>query len=1551
MKCTPPERVGLFIYPERLICSSGRCGWHNANGFLELVLHKLPTCLFLIVTLLWAAAAQASLTPLFSSPKFSRVTVEDGLNQSWVRSLLVDKDGFLWIGTESGLNRYDGYQIQDIPGTNNELADTHISQLFQDKNGDIWVGVLGKGVFRIDLQSGKTSKLDVDLSDIANPWLLNPTRIRQDKQGNLWFLFVDRIVTYQPETGDLQVRFQLSEEQHQRGLRIRDFLHFGQRILLSGSEGLCWFDLQSRQLQSVAIGLSETGAVSMRRLFRYKDDVFVATNRGLLRLTEQALLEHATGQLPEVTAKVVAAGQDVLQLQEVSEGLLYFGSDRGLSRYLVEQDKVEWVFRPSEARYRIGADLITEIAVDHQGNLWLGSGGEGVYHWEPNAERFVNVSAKQGNLSDSHVWSMLETQDNQVWLGTERGINLYNFNSGQAQQFLTGKHPQAPQEQVLVLRIRQLDEQRLLLATNHGVLIFNTKRGEIEPLWPQGEQAKSLLTRFTAHVLVTSQGKVLIINDSGFGLYDPANNQLQMLDSLSERFLPDTVMCLLDVGEQFPGKYLLCEQHNLWLIDSDTFDVSLLHHLDGLSENHLIAVDSVQRDQQGNIWLAMWNYGLVGLDGKSFALRHHLSKANRLTTNSVYGVMSDALGNIWFSSNDGIWHLSPESLRLQKFGYHQGVEASEFNFYAYSQLADGRMLYGSYKGFTTFYPQLFNQSSSKAPEIAITSVDLTSRTLAMPLTNLSGQRITLEHQDLGLSIHFSSMGYQQKNAIQYQYQLTGSETIPYSETSESQVMFPRLEAGNYRFEVQSVEPYSGLTSDKATLHIHVKHAPWSSPLAYVFYALAASLLIFLWARGYKIRSLAAASAHAEALTSKNRLSLALDASNSGVWEYYQEDRSFVSDMPSKDLGYSQFSGGTVNIDTLIAFMHPDDKRLFGKRWRAFLRGMQDRFVVVIRFKDADDKWQWFKGVGNLVSQADQFVRVTGTYTNITESMANLEKVGLFGEAFKHTRDWVLILDRKRQAIACNPAFATTFGIDERQTLDTQVRQNFIEQQAQAPAFWRQLQELEGDKHWQGEDVLHIAGQEVCALARITPVMATQHAEEADHYLLIMSDITQQKAAEQALVRMANYDSLTNLPNRPLLVDRVKHAVLMAERHASSVALMFIDLDKFKQINDSLGHDAGDELLKVVAERLTDVLRRNDTVARLGGDEFVVLLEEVHQPERIQNLARDIIQKIEATINLGNQLVSVSASIGIALYPQDGREPMELLRHADIAMYHAKRQGRSRYQFFTEQMNAEARERMELENRLKQAHQNKRFLNYYQPIVDIEQQQICGFELLMRWPLEQGFISPDVFIPVAEEIGLIGDMTWQALHSAAPMLTQWHQAGYPVYLSVNLSARQFDDPLSIEKIISLLEIYELPVSALRFEITESALMSDYDKAQDYMREMREKGFMIALDDFGTGYSSLKYLKEFPIQVLKIDKSFVMDIGEDANDEAIVTTVLKMADSLGLHSVAEGIEKPAHIEFLSAKGCRYLQGYFFSRPVPQHQTLALLKQSWQQLCDNK
>jgi diguanylate cyclase (GGDEF)-like protein/PAS domain S-box-containing protein len=429
------------------------------------------------------------------------------------------------------------------------------------------------------------------------------------------------------------------------------------------------------------------------------------------------------------------------------------------------------------------------------------------------------------------------------------------------------------------------------------------------------------------------------------------------------------------------------------------------------------------------------------------------------------------------------------------------------------------------------------------------------------------------------------------------------------------------------------------------------------------------------------------------------------------------------------------------------------------------------------------------------------------------------------------------------------------------------------------------------------------------------------------------DVTERRAIEQRIAHLAYHDALTGLPNRSLMQDRISSAIARAERSAKKFAVMFIDIDNFKNINDSLGHDAGDELLRRVAQRLSESIRAHDTIARQGGDEFIVLLDELEGHQGATRVAQKILEALRAAFQLGGADQHVSGSIGIAIFPDDGRDASTLLKNADTAMFHGKSLGKNTFQFFTPQMNVAVKRRAALESSLRAAVQNGDFSLVYQPQIDLITGEIVAYEALVRWVTAQGGkMMPGEFIPLAEETGLINELGRWVLEESCRQNKEWQQKGLaPRRMAVNLSARQLTDKGFIETLVGILNRTGLAPEYLELEITESQVMRQGEGSVMLLNEIAAMGIQLAVDDFGTGYSSLSYLKRLPIKKLKIDQSFVRDITVDPNDTAIVVAIINMAKSLDLDIIAEGIETAGQLTLLRAKGCGVGQGYYFSVPL--------------------
>ena len=562
----------------------------------------------------------------------------------------------------------------------------------------------------------------------------------------------------------------------------------------------------------------------------------------------------------------------------------------------------------------------------------------------------------------------------------------------------------------------------------------------------------------------------------------------------------------------------------------------------------------------------------------------------------------------------------------------------------------------------------------------------------------------------------------------------------------------------------------------------------------------------------------------------------------------------------------------------------------------------------------------------------QLMRIT--LTDIHARKQAEAKLHLIAKVFEQSGEAIMVTDANRTIIMVNQAFSNISGYNEAETLGQ--NQSMLQSDHQSPDFYQNMwMTINVEGHWQGEMAFRRKdGREYMGWLLISRVLDDNH--RPSNYIAIFSDITEHKEAQAHIHRLAHFDPLTGLPNRELLKNRFRHDLSTAQRNQGALTLMFLDLDHFKNVNDSLGHQVGDQLLIAWANRLSETIRGQDTVSRLGGDEFILVLPDTdaagaaHVVEKLLELSRKPYQ-------IEQYELVVTPSIGIAVYPGDGTDFESLSRSADVAMYRAKQAGRNSYRFFTTEMQANSARVMQLENALRHALQRNEFELYYQPQIQLDDRRMVGVEALLRWHHpEFGELLPAEFIPIAEDSGQILQIGEWILRSAIRQCKDWIDRGFPpTTIAVNLSAVQFRDPRLPELIMQILHETQLPAHYLELELTEGIAMDNPLKVIATMDRLHANGIRIAIDDFGTGYSSLSYLRKFKVYKLKIDQSFVRDIHESSENRAIIMAIISIAKSLGLQTIGEGVESEEQIAFLKEKGCDEAQGYYLGKPLPAGQ----------------
>lgn len=700
--------------------------------------------------------------------------------------------------------------------------------------------------------------------------------------------------------------------------------------------------------------------------------------------------------------------------------------------------------------------------------------------------------------------------------------------------------------------------------------------------------------------------------------------------------------------------------------------------------------------------------------------------------------------------------------------------------------------------------------------------------------------------------------------------------------------------------------------------------------------LVKALLDLRWHRHHLQREVAQRTQ--ELTTSLERYRTLIAASNTGAWEYFHnQDYMQCSPEYFSMLGRLQSDyrmDGQPNLaETWTNLLHPDDLDEAVTNFASYIAsGAEGMYEGRFRMKHADGHWVWILSRGQSLRDEEGNLRgiTVGTHTDISQQVENEAQLELAAKVFERGSEGVLITDADETIVMVNNAFTRITGYSEEEALGQ--KPSLLASGRHDADFFRAMwHEIKRRGVWQGEVWNRRKNGEIYP-EWLSVSEITDEEERPTYYIGIISDISRLKEDQEEIHRLAYYDPLTNLPNRSLLEERAAFALKIAERNRDTVALLFLDLDNFKNINDSLGHKAGDRLLQAFAERLRTMVREEDTFARPGGDEFILLLPST-DASGAAHAAQKLLTLLHRPFRVDGYDLSVSSSVGIALFPDDGDHLSQLYTNADIAMYRAKQKGRNTYSFFTPELQTHYVRLMQIENALRQALETNQFELYYQPQQEMHTGATVGFEALLRWTHpELGSIPPGEFIPIAESSGLIVPIGEWVLREATQQLRRWIDDGIaPPKIAINLSAAQFHQPSLPDLIMTILDDASLPPEYLELELTESMTMDDPERAVAMINRLHGAGVSLSMDDFGTGYSSLSYLKRFKISKLKIDQSFVRDITRDNDDRVIISTIITLAQSLGLRVIAEGVETREQHEFLRRLGCHDMQGYYFSRPI--------------------
>lgn len=681
--------------------------------------------------------------------------------------------------------------------------------------------------------------------------------------------------------------------------------------------------------------------------------------------------------------------------------------------------------------------------------------------------------------------------------------------------------------------------------------------------------------------------------------------------------------------------------------------------------------------------------------------------------------------------------------------------------------------------------------------------------------------------------------------------------------------------------------------------------------------------------------------------SQERLDLAVAGSNDGVWDWDIDAGSvYFSNRCLEIIGYPP----SADVDLGVVWLervHPDDLVATRQAIRAHFRGTTERFDNNHRILTLDGGYVWVHARGRAIRDEQQrAVRLVGIVRDVTEQKLNDERLQQAAVVIQSTTEGVVITDHENRIVSVNPAFCSITGYEPQLVIGK--TPSFLKSGWHPEQFYSDLWgQLKSTGSWQGEIWNRRRDGEIYPQWQTINAVYDEEGE-LSHYVAVFADISQIKRSQDEIDFLAHHDPLTRLPNRLLMIERLGNALSRAKRNDSRLGLIFIDIDRFKAINDSMGHSAGDELLRAAAERISELCREEDTLARLSGDEFILLVEDLAEAADLTPFALRIQRAFGQPFDINERSVHLSCSLGMSVYPDDGEDSAELLKNADTAVTLAKKNGRNTYAYYTQALTEYARRQMTLESDLHKAIRERELRVYFQPQKDLGTKQIVGMEALVRWDHPTlGIIPPIDFLPAAQHAGLMSAVDEYVLQIACAQMRDWLDAGFALQtMAVNMSGYWLQRGEVIAAVQAVLKESGLPAHYLELEVTEDEIMGQGEKSGSVLNALRTIGVKLAIDDFGTGYSSLLRLKSLPVTKLKIDRGFIMDLPGDTNDSAIARAIIALGKSLQLTITAEGVETLEQERLLGDLGCDYGQGYLYSKPLPAEQLQSLLREAFPQ-----
>jgi diguanylate cyclase (GGDEF)-like protein/PAS domain S-box-containing protein len=1476
----------------------------------------------LILVIQFNQVVYASENNYFHLPTYSQ-----RLTNLWITAILEDEQGYLWIGTEQGLNRLDPQQniaIKDAIAVNLGLEDTYIWDLANLDQHRILVATT-TGLYFFDYRTNQFSRFGTEqlFPQFQGGGVFALT---QTKAGQTWILALNGLYLLD-----------------KRGEKLQDFTHLLNQIPNSkDNDFIALAATNDQQLYIATRKQVHALHVQQNSIEIVLDTTYLHPSIG--KLTSLTLDEQQHLWVGGREGAVLIAPQDErLILQNISGhyisqmlideyNIMWIATHQGLLKFNRKTNEMASFQAYNQAAYQIQKRRLSRVKKDHNGAIWVGTQGAGLNVYLPPASQVELINHNSSYpfaLINNDVWAIHEDNNGYI-VATNAGVQFYDKHRNTSVVLnLLKSDSTAPLDEI-IYTIKPL-QNNYLLGGEDGLFLVEYPSLTITRLAQPMAGFPPIDSRVLDVEIVKNQ--LYIATDNGVYLVSMEHEQHAWLGK--EQGLRNTYVKDIEVDAQ----------GNLWLGTPQGVSVlpatsdQFYHYLQAKDDELFVnEVSKLLLLEPGLMLVSFYNKGLFAID-----YRNGFEHAKVLDLNIKYGISYKNIFTLarvdqqflLLGTDQGLYRVDTQNNIAEMYNKSDGLPSAEFNEGAAFCVTQWGCSLGSSAGVLKIKPEQLrhriDKNNVRASELKIHYSEQLSDWLLRPPTSVS-----LAPTHSGLSVKFTSLNYLDSQVTKFKYRLLPNQQT-FIELGSGELFLSKLQPGKYQLEVMGTLN-NVWQQQRFILPINAQPFWWQTLAARLtLMTISALILIFvIQNRMNYIRRIK--RYNHELFLREQTIQLALWGSDAGTWHWTRADNVVILTQLADDGKHMR----DVQFDEKrwLSAITPEIRTKVQQRWQAYISkpkgSYKDEYTIRL-----NGQLRWFVVSGKAVEmdKQGQAEKIVGTFQDSSEQKSLEEERLLFGQAFESSNEGIIILDEVFNNRGVNPSAERITGFTKQELMQGSVNKLFADNSI--PHYQEILALVNTHGNWQGESKIKTKQNKDCPVWMNITKMLRSH--DINYYLILFADISESKNADRALRQLTNYDVLTGLANRKLFEQHLAFAIEHGKANIHRLALLFIDLVRFKAINDRYGHNVGDIVLHKVAQRMQSVLAKDDIVARFGGDKFVILLG-TSATRDVDQRCHALLATFEQNILLNDMQFHIGITIGISLWPDDDESGDQLIKHAEMAMYQAKAAGRNHFQYFSAGLQQKELEKLKIEQELLYALEKQQFSLYYQPQIDARTNDIIGVEALIRWihPVN-GFISPEVFIPIAEANGLIIPISNWVLETAVKTAIQWHQKlSFTIKMAVNISGLHFNEPNFAQGIIAVLTKYQLPPDSLCLEITEGMLISDVEQPLAALKQLRNLGVQVAIDDFGTGYSSLAYLKHFPVTSLKIDKSFVLNLARDINDQAIVNSVISLGHFLGFSVIAEGVEQLVDYQMLQQMNCDQVQGYYFAKPLPEPQALAFIEQ---------